>query len=34
MYSDAVYQKAHDLLWGMIERGEFIREPEGLLLHL
>lgn len=34
MYSDAVYQKAHDLLWGMIERGEFIRGAEGLLLHL
>ena len=28
MYSDAVYQKAHDLLWGMIERGEFIREQK------
>ena len=28
MYSDAVYQKAHDLLWDMIERGEFIREQK------
>ena len=28
MYSDAVYQKAHGLLWGMIERGEFIREQK------
>lgn len=28
MYSDAVYQKAHDLLWGMIECGEFIREQK------
>lgn len=27
-YDDAVYQKAHDLLWGMIERGEFVQEDK------
>ena len=34
MYSDAVYQKAHDLLWGMIERERVHPGAEGLLLHL
>ena len=26
IYSDQVYQKAHDLLWGMVESGEFIQD--------
>lgn len=26
MYEDKVYQKAHDLLWGMVEDGAFVRE--------
>ncbi len=28
IYSEEVYQKAHDLLWEMIGRGEFIREQK------
>lgn len=28
MYADKVYQKAHDLLWGMINAGEFVREDK------
>lgn len=28
MYADKVYQKAHDLLWGMVEDGSFIREKK------
>lgn len=28
MYSNQVYQKAHDMLWGMVTRGEFIREKK------
>lgn len=27
-YADQVYQKAHDLLWGMVEDGSFIREQK------
>lgn len=27
-YATAVYQKAHDLLWEMVDRGDFIRESE------
>lgn len=27
-YADEVYQKAHDLLWGMIEAGEFVQEDK------
>lgn len=27
-YDDRVYQKAHDLLWGMVEDGSFIREEK------
>jgi uncharacterized protein (DUF1015 family) len=27
-YDDRVYQKAHDLLWGMIEKGEFVKEEK------
>jgi uncharacterized protein (DUF1015 family) len=27
-YDDRVYKKAHDLLWGMIEKGEFVREEK------
>lgn len=27
-YDDVVYQKAHDLLWSMIERGEFVQEDK------
>lgn len=25
-YADAVYQRAHDTLWDMVEKGEFVRE--------
>lgn len=28
MYSDAVYQKAHDTLWNMIREGELLQEEE------
>jgi len=28
MYDSAVYQKAHDLLWDMVEQGHFVREEE------
>lgn len=28
MYEDKVYQKAHDLLWGMVEDGAFVRENQ------
>lgn len=28
LYAPEVYQKAHDLLWGMIEHGEFVQEKE------
>lgn len=28
MYDDCVYQKAHDLLWGMVENGEFVKEEQ------
>ena len=28
IYDKKVYQKAHDMLWEMIERGEFIREEK------
>ena len=28
MYADDVYQKAHDLLWEMIERGDFVRDEK------
>ena len=34
MYSDAVYQKAHDLLWGMIRAGRARPGAEGRPLHL
>lgn len=27
-YADCVYQKAHDLLWGMVEEGSFITDTE------
>ncbi len=27
-YADEVYEKAHDLLWGMIEKGEFVQEDK------
>lgn len=27
-YDDVVYQKAHDLLWEMIERGDFVQEEK------
>lgn len=27
-YADEVYQKAHDMLWGMIGAGEFVREDK------
>ena len=27
-YADCVYDKAHELLWGMIEHGEFVKEKE------
>lgn len=27
-YADAVYAKAHELLWGMIEKGEFVQEDK------
>lgn len=27
-YADEVYQKAHDLLWGMIQKGEFVQEDK------
>lgn len=27
-YADEVYQKAHDLLWDMIQKGEFVREDK------
>lgn len=27
-YADKVYAKAHDLLWGMIEKGEFVQEDK------
>ena len=27
-YAPAVYQKAHDLLWEMVENGEFVREEK------
>lgn len=27
-YADEVYAKAHELLWGMIERGEFVQEDK------
>ncbi len=28
MYDDAVYQRAHDLLWGMVEDGTFIEDEK------
>ncbi len=28
MYAPEVYQKAHDLLWGMVEKGDFITEDK------
>lgn len=28
MYAPEVYQKAHDLLWSMIEKGEFVQEDK------
>ena len=28
MYAPEVYQKAHDLLWDMVEKGDFIREKK------
>ncbi len=28
MYGEEVYQKAHDLIWEMVEKGEFIREKK------
>ncbi len=28
MYEDCVYQRAHDLLWEMVEQGDFIQEKE------
>lgn len=27
-YADCVYEKAHDLLWEMIDKGEFVKEQE------
>lgn len=27
-YADEVYEKAHELLWGMIEKGEFVQEDK------
>lgn len=27
-YADAVYEKAHELLWGMIEKGDFVQEEK------
>lgn len=27
-YDECVYQKAHDLLWGMVEKGDFIQEEK------
>jgi uncharacterized protein (DUF1015 family) len=27
-YDDKVYQKAHDLLWGMIDKGDFVKEDK------
>jgi uncharacterized protein (DUF1015 family) len=27
-YDDRVYQKAHDLLWGMIDKGDFVKEDK------
>lgn len=27
-YADCVYEKAHDLLWEMVERGEFVQEEQ------
>lgn len=29
-YDDRVYKKAHDLLWGMIEKGEFVQEEKAV----
>ncbi|MCM1183484.1 MAG: DUF1015 family protein [Roseburia sp.] len=29
-YDDVVYRKAHDLLWGMIARGEFVQEDKAV----
>lgn len=29
-YDDRVYQKAHDLLWGMIEQGQFVQEDKSV----
>ena len=28
MYDEKVYQRAHDLLWGMVEDGSFIRDQK------
>ena len=28
MYDDRVYQKAHDILWQMVEQGDFVTEPQ------
>ena len=28
IYDDRVYQKAHDILWDMVEKGDFIREEK------
>ena len=28
MYDDRVYERAHDLLWGMVEDGSFIRDQK------
>lgn len=28
MYDEKVYQKAHDILWGMVEQGDFVTEQQ------
>lgn len=30
IYDDRVYQKAHDLLWNMIEKGEYVQEERAI----
>lgn len=33
-YDERVYQKAHDLLWDMVAKGDFIREKKRCILYL
>ena len=28
MYADEVYKKAHDLLWNMVKKGDFVKEDK------